>query len=132
MSTHDDEYDGYFIPKGTIVMGSAWYVFGSTGDSDGLILVDRALLHDPQAYKDPMRFMPERYLKDGKLDPDVRDPSVAAFGYGRRICPGRHMSDTSLFLAVASTLAVFDIETQLDKDGNPVQMSGEYTNGNFQ
>ena len=24
MSTADDEYDGYLIPKGTLVMGNAW------------------------------------------------------------------------------------------------------------
>ena len=27
MATEDDEYDGYFIPKGTAVMGAAWYSF---------------------------------------------------------------------------------------------------------
>ena len=26
MSTNDDEYDGYYIPKGTIVFGNAWSV----------------------------------------------------------------------------------------------------------
>ena len=26
MATDDDEYDGYYIPKGTIVFGSAWPV----------------------------------------------------------------------------------------------------------
>ena len=26
MVTEDDEYDGYFIPKGTIVLGAGWYV----------------------------------------------------------------------------------------------------------
>ena len=26
MSTNDDVYDGYYIPKGTIVFGSAWPV----------------------------------------------------------------------------------------------------------
>ena len=31
-----------------------------------------------------MEFRPERYLKDGQLNPDVRDPDCAAFGYGRR------------------------------------------------
>ena len=24
VSTEDDEYDGYFIPKGTIVIGNVW------------------------------------------------------------------------------------------------------------
>ena len=26
MATNDDEYDGYYIPKGTILFGSAWPV----------------------------------------------------------------------------------------------------------
>ena len=26
MTTNDDEYDGYYIPKGTVVFGSAWSV----------------------------------------------------------------------------------------------------------
>ena len=26
MSTNDDEYDGYHIPKGTILIGNAWPV----------------------------------------------------------------------------------------------------------
>ena len=31
-----------------------------------------------------MEYQPERYLKDGKLNPDVMDPDSVAFGYGRR------------------------------------------------
>ena len=27
MATNDDEYDGYHIPKGTVVFGSAWPVY---------------------------------------------------------------------------------------------------------
>ena len=27
MATEDDEYDGYFIPKGTAVMGASWQAF---------------------------------------------------------------------------------------------------------
>ena len=26
MATNDDEYDGYYIPKGTVVLGNAWSV----------------------------------------------------------------------------------------------------------
>ena len=31
-----------------------------------------------------MEYQPERYLKDGKLNPDAMDPASVAFGYGRR------------------------------------------------
>lgn len=41
-------------------------------------------MHDPSVYQDPMEFIPDRYIKDGKLDLTVRDPKVAAFGFGRR------------------------------------------------
>jgi hypothetical protein len=41
-------------------------------------------LHDSKAFNNPEEFQPERYLKDGKLNPDVRDPGCAAFGFGRR------------------------------------------------
>ena len=41
-------------------------------------------MHDPEVFEKPMEFMPERYMKDGKLDSGVRDPESAAFGYGRR------------------------------------------------
>ena len=26
MATNDDEYDGYYIPKGTIIFGNGWQV----------------------------------------------------------------------------------------------------------
>ena len=41
-------------------------------------------MHDPKVFDNPMAFQPERYLKDGKLDPDAMDPVSVAFGYGRR------------------------------------------------
>ena len=44
----------------------------------------RAYSRDPTVYDDPERFMPERFMKDGKLSTDVRDPATIAFGYGRR------------------------------------------------
>ena len=32
----------------------------------------------------PDLFRPERFIRNGKLDPDVRDPSDFVFGFGRR------------------------------------------------
>ncbi|EAU87714.2 cytochrome P450 [Coprinopsis cinerea okayama7 len=63
----DDIYDGYFIPKGTIVMANSWHI-----------------LHDQELYEDPWSFKPERYIKDGKIDTAVLDASSATFGFGRR------------------------------------------------
>ncbi|KDQ53896.1 hypothetical protein JAAARDRAFT_38867 [Jaapia argillacea MUCL 33604] len=102
-ASEDDVFNGYFIPKGSIVFGNAW-----------------SMLHDPVAYPEPEKFKPERFLKDGKLNPEVRDPSVAAFGFGRRICPGRHLSDNAMYSIVSSLLSVFDIGLPLDERGEPV------------
>lgn len=66
-TTADDEYDGYFIPEGTFVMANSW-----------------AIMHDPEMFEKPFEFVPERYLKDGKIDESVPDPEIAAFGFGRR------------------------------------------------
>ena len=45
----------------------------------------RAMLHDPTVYPNPEEFVPGRFLKDGRLNPDVRDPTRIAFGFGRRL-----------------------------------------------
>nr|VWO99511.1 N/A [Ganoderma boninense] len=66
-AVEEDEYRGYRIPKGAILVANIW-----------------AVSRDPNMYHDPDSFMPERFLKDGELNPDVRDPATFAFGYGRR------------------------------------------------
>ncbi|EKM54971.1 uncharacterized protein PHACADRAFT_142788 [Phanerochaete carnosa HHB-10118-sp] len=123
MLTKDDIYEGYHIPKGSLVLANAW-----------------AVLHDLEAYSDPEAFNPRRFLRprpsiggtgteNVELDPTVRDPMVAAFGFGRRICPGRHMAYESLWIAVASVVAAFDITKAVDAHGAVIEPSGEYTDG---
>ncbi|GJJ05843.1 hypothetical protein Clacol_000030 [Clathrus columnatus] len=82
----DDVIGEYFIPKGTIIMGNSR---NETLDVYG---------------PDVDAFNPKRFLKEGVKDPDP------AFGYGRRICPGRYMAENILFIIVASVLYTFDIK----------------------
>ena len=94
------------------------------------------MLHDEETYPSPDEFKPERFLKpagpDGSelvIDPSVRDPAQIVFGFGRRICPGRFMAYDSLWVTLASLLAVFDFGPSLDANGKPVPPSGEYDHG---
>jgi cytochrome P450 len=76
----------------------------------------RAILHDPVVYPEPDAFKPERFLdKDGNLREDSVIPS--AFGYGRRICPGRHLAEITFFMVAASLFSVFKIERGEDASG---------------
>ncbi|KZP17553.1 cytochrome P450 [Athelia psychrophila] len=106
----DDYYNGYFMPAGSVIIANTW-----------------AILHDEDTYPDPFSFNPERFMKEGKLDPTVQDPALAAFGYGRRICPGRHMAIGTVWNTLASVLASFNIEKALDADGRQITPSGQYT-----
>ncbi|GJE98986.1 cytochrome P450 [Phanerochaete sordida] len=111
-STEDDEYEGYYIPRGTIVIGNAWAIF-----------------YDEERYPDPHTFNPSRFLdSEGKLRQDVPDP-IQGFGYGRRICPGRHFVMDVLCLTVASILTVFSIEKPIDESGNVIEPTGDYMSG---
>ncbi|KAI0628195.1 cytochrome P450 [Trametes polyzona] len=74
----DDEFAGYHIPKGTLMFTNFW-----------------TYSRNPELYPDPETFNPDRFIKDGKLDPGTRDPYWFIFGLGRRACPGRHLADAS-------------------------------------
>ena len=66
-------------------------------------------MHDPAVYPEPDTFKPERFLdKDGNLCEDSVISSI--FGYGRRVCPGRHLAEVTLFIFATSLFSVFNIE----------------------
>ncbi|THH14168.1 hypothetical protein EW146_g6132 [Bondarzewia mesenterica] len=106
----DDIYKGWGVPKGTHIIINAW-----------------AMLHNPEEYEDPESFKPERFLnEDGTLNNDEVQP---AFGFGRRICPGRHLASATLWIMVASILAVYDIEKAQDDTGTDIPVSVDCTDG---
>ncbi|TFK61434.1 cytochrome P450 [Pluteus cervinus] len=117
----DDIYRGYAIPKGSAVVGNTW-VFKQRF---------RAILHDESMFgPDTHLFKPERFLtKDRKeLDPSVPHPEMA-FGYGRRICPGRFIAYSTILIASASLLHCFTISKGRDNNGNEVEPALDYTTG---
>ncbi|EIM79553.1 cytochrome P450 [Stereum hirsutum FP-91666 SS1] len=100
----DDEYKGYHIPAGSMVMVNI----------DGL-------MSDPSLYPEPEMFMPERYIVNGKFDCSrSTDPSRIAFGFGRRVCPGKLFAEDSLWIVIAQMLAVFTISPVDEKHPPPL------------
>ena len=81
----DDEYMGYRIPAGAIVIGNHW-----------------AIHLDETVYEDAMAFNPDRWIEDPTLP-------LNAFGFGRRVCTGQHIARNSLFLNIARMIWTFDI-----------------------
>lgn len=95
----EDEYRGYRIPAESTIIANAW-----------------AILHDENVYPKPFEFLPDRFMKDGQLNPAIPDPSHVAFGFGRRICPGRYMALSSVWITIASFVAVFNISKEVGRE----------------
>lgn len=104
------------------MVANAWYVIISVFRMSFFDRRVRAVLHNPDLYPDPEAFKPERHLND---DGTLRDDPVItlAFGVGKRICPGRHFVDSTLFIVVSSILSVFDVMKAKDKNGGEIPVN---------
>ncbi|KAF8661211.1 hypothetical protein AX16_001491 [Volvariella volvacea WC 439] len=112
VNEEEDTYRGYTIPANSIVLVNQW-----------------ALLHDPAVYADPFAFNPERFFKDGKWNKSIQDPEEIAFGFGRRICPGRHFASLMVWMTMAHLIALFDISKPTDEDGGIIEQDCGWTSG---
>ncbi|KAJ3558855.1 hypothetical protein NM688_g681 [Phlebia brevispora] len=106
-TTQDDWYQGYFIPKGTLVILNVW-----------------AMNRDPEHFPDYEEFRPDRYLTpSGELAnsiPGTHNQSHLTYGCGRRICVGKDVANQSLFMDFATMLWAFNIEKAADVDGKTI------------
>ncbi|RDB14793.1 hypothetical protein Hypma_016543 [Hypsizygus marmoreus] len=104
----DDVYDGYFIPRGSTVVGNVW-----------------AIHMDPTRFPNPTAFQPERFLtKDQNVrwgsGPD-QDRDHYVFGWGRRFCQGTYIAEASLFIVLSRLIWALDFELpRHPKTGVPI------------
>ncbi|KAG8708190.1 hypothetical protein FRC09_001388 [Ceratobasidium sp. 395] len=98
---------GYRIPGNTMVIANIW-----------------AILHDPTVYINPNEFCPDRYFGDEPAP----DPAPYAFGFGRRVCPGLHIAQQSLWLSVSNLLANFSVSKAQAADGTQITPKDSFTN----
>lgn len=104
----DDEYKGMRIPGRSNIIANAW-----------------SMLRDSDAYKDPERFNPSRFLGPNAES----NPEEIIFGFGRRRCPGVPVANSSVWLSIALTLATYDITPPIGDNEEPILPSLEYTVG---
>ncbi|KZV72777.1 cytochrome P450 [Peniophora sp. CONT] len=118
--TEDDVYEGMFLPGGSTVIGNVW-----------------AILHDPTHFPNPNLFDPAHFIStnDGGTYPaeackDGEPPYPdTAFGFGRRICPGRALAKTSVWLTIASVLSAFQVSAAKDENGKTVPVTDTWSSG---
>jgi cytochrome P450 len=105
IAAEDDWYDGIFIPKGATCMANIWHCNR-----------DRSVFGD-----DADEFKPERHLGDnGELLPGPKETNQeghVSFGFGRRVCVGRHLANDSLFILTARILWAASLKCGLDENG---------------
>ncbi|THV05841.1 cytochrome P450 [Dendrothele bispora CBS 962.96] len=113
----DDYYEGYLIPKGTICIPSIW-----------------SINRDPEVYgSDADEFRPERHLDNNGRLKDERNEGHVTYGFGQRICVGRHFANNGLFIQIAMILWALRLEPAKDNNGNFMKPSvdDERSEGSF-
>jgi hypothetical protein len=107
--TENDEYQGYFIPKGSIIHNTIF-----------------AMVRDEVEFPDPETFNPDRWLNPKY--PTYREPlteypnlkRAMYFGFGRRICPGLESAQKALFIEIASIAWACNICKSKDEKGQDI------------
>ncbi|KAF2716666.1 putative P450 monooxygenase [Polychaeton citri CBS 116435] len=111
ITTEEDIYEGYYIPKGAMVHANHY-------------LISR----EPNLYPDGNEFRPERWLESSWPTfkaPLTEYPSLRGdpgFGYGNRSCPGIELVLTELHTLIGALVWAFDISRVEGRVGhdNPV------------
>ncbi|KAI8229430.1 UDP-glucosyltransferase A1 [Colletotrichum sp. SAR 10_96] len=119
MLTQDDTYQGYHLPKGTVLVANTW-----------------AIHYDEDEYENPAEFAPDRFVREkyGTRDPvdesaDDHRRVLYGFGAGRRVCPGQRLARNSLILNMAKIAWGFDLSPGEGEGEVDVDVGTAYTDG---
>ncbi|XP_058107405.1 geraniol 8-hydroxylase-like [Magnolia sinica] len=104
----DVEISGFAIPKNTWVTVNVW-----------------AIGRDPNIWKDPSSFLPERFL-GSDIDFKGQDFEFIPFGSGRRICPGLPLAFRMVHLMLASLLHSFDWKLPNGMMSSDIDMNSKF------
>jgi cytochrome P450 len=99
-TTEEDTYMGYRIPKGATIVPVFW-----------------SMNLDEAVHDRPLEVIPERWLENPNSDSTAGALFTNFFGYGRRICTGRHIARNSLFILIARVLWAYNIKHAVDAEG---------------
>jgi cytochrome P450 len=88
---------------------------------------NRHINYSEELWKNPNEFNPERFLGYDLpassylniANPNERDHW--SYGAGRRVCPGVHVAEKSLFLNIARVLWAFNISKKVGPDGKAIE-----------
>jgi len=86
------KFRSYTIPSNTLVLLNAYHIN-----------------HDPEHFHDPTTFNPHRWLNSqGKFRSELIE-LTATFGMGKRVCPGRPLAKTEIFLLLVKLVQTFKL-----------------------
>ncbi|KAG6370809.1 cytochrome P450 [Boletus reticuloceps] len=116
--------------SGYTLVANIWLVYKLLsfwpGDPDALFC--RAIYHNEDAYPEPDVFKPERFFVGGRLRGDKSTESLA-FGFGRRVCPGRYNADNSVWIAIVLILCALKIAKARGEQGEELDFEPTFSSG---
>lgn len=102
-----------------------------------MLMFTRAIHRDADLWQNPENFDPLRYLNHtasaadyiNASDPNTRDHF--SYGAGRRVCPGVHVAERSLFINISRVLWGFNLSKKTAKHGGVVEVTAKMAPGFF-
>ena len=113
----DDWVDGMYLPKGSDIFINA---FG--------------MHHDPSRFPNPDVFDPDNFAGVTALASELANGEYAnrdhyGYGSGRRLCPGIHLAERNLFVAIAKLVWAFNISAGKDSEGKEIEPDVSHETG---